>query len=282
MKKRFVKILIFIAVIAFIAAFVVYGFTHQETSHGEKPLIHFGADPVTVSWSDGKEGLLQDVTAEDPEDGDVTASLLVEGLSKFWEPGKCTVTYVAFDSDGNVSRVARDVIFQDYVVPKFTLSGPLIFRQGKSIDVLANVGAEDTFDGDLSRNVKASVENGSDQITQAGDYNVEYRVTNSMGDTARITLPITVIPSSEYSQYNYRIELTEYLVYLPVGAGFDPGTYFSKVLQGENDVVSGPGLPNGFEINSNMNTAAAGIYSVTYVYTDAGGSGITRLLVVVG
>lgn len=58
--------------------------------------------------------LLAGVTATDAEDGDVTASLLVEGISGRNDDGTVQVTYAAFDSNHHVTKATRAVRYTDY------------------------------------------------------------------------------------------------------------------------------------------------------------------------
>ena len=53
---------------------------------------------------------------------------MVEELSNFIEKGRRQATVAAFDSDNNVTKTVREVIYEDYVSPRFALAEPLRSR----------------------------------------------------------------------------------------------------------------------------------------------------------
>ena len=55
--------------------------------------------PLRLSVQDGEAGLLQDVTARDGNDGDLTGSLIVQRVERTGANGEMTVTYAVADSD---------------------------------------------------------------------------------------------------------------------------------------------------------------------------------------
>lgn len=63
---------------------------------------------TAIVYEDGmaEEELLEGITAYDPEDGDVTDSLLIEKVSETAD-GKRIVTYAAVDSANNVAQKSR-------------------------------------------------------------------------------------------------------------------------------------------------------------------------------
>ena len=99
---------------------------------GAAPEITFDADVLEVPTGADDAALLAGVTATDAEDGDVTASLLVEGVSGRNDDGTVRVTYAAFDSDRHVTKATRAVRYTDYTPPRFALSQPLVCRTGGS------------------------------------------------------------------------------------------------------------------------------------------------------
>ena len=77
MKKNKLPILMCVLVVLSIAAVVGYLYYAKAVSSPLSPTISFDSDTVTVSTSYTEEELLAGVTASDPEDGDVTDSLIV-------------------------------------------------------------------------------------------------------------------------------------------------------------------------------------------------------------
>lgn len=229
------------------------------------------------------EALLEGVTATDDRDGDVTASIVVESVGGMLDDGTVTVTYAAFDSSGNVAKTQRTVRYTDYEAPRFTLSKSLNFIQGTGFDVLDAVGAVDLLDGDIGYRVKA-LPMDAVAINTEGSHNVRFRVSNSLGDTAELVLPVEVHYSG---RYNAQLKLTEYLVYLDAGTAFDPKAYLDEYIARGEDTDLTKGVPAGLtlETKGKVNTNAPGVYAVSYTVSSTLGNtlyeGYARLIVVV-
>ena len=229
MKKNKLPILMCVLVVLSIAAVVGYLYYAKAVSSPLSPTISFDSDTVTVSTSYTEEELLAGVTASDPEDGDVTDSLIVESVSRFIGDGTARVTYVAFDSNNHMARAERSVRFTDYTSPKLELSAPLMFKKSGDIDILKYLSAEDCFDGDISGSIKYTLLGKSLTLSEVGEHRVQIRVTNSMGDTVHLTLKVEV---TERDPNTAGITLTNYLIYLPQGADFDPAAYVEGYTAG--------------------------------------------------
>ena len=156
---------------------------------GAAPEILFDSEVISVPTGADDAALLAGVTATDAEDGDVTASLVVEGVSGRNDDGTVRVTYAAFDSNHHVTKATRAVRYTDYVKPRFALTQPLVCRTGGNRVLSSYVTAHDSIDGDLSGRVKIALTDGS-SLAISGTHTAELRVTNSLGDTASV--PVTV------------------------------------------------------------------------------------------
>ena len=128
---------------------------------GAAPEILFDSEVISVPTGADDAALLAGVTATDAEDGDVTASLVVEGVSGRNDDGTVQVTYAAFDSNHHVTKATRAVRYTDYVKPRFSLTQPLVCRTGGSRVLSSYVTAHDSIDGDLSGRVKIALTDGS-------------------------------------------------------------------------------------------------------------------------
>lgn len=73
----------------------------------EGPVITFPENGPAYSASMEKSRLLEQVTAEDRRDGNVTSSLRVEDILPDREGTQVTVIYAAKDGSGNVSKAVR-------------------------------------------------------------------------------------------------------------------------------------------------------------------------------
>lgn len=273
------KWLLLLLVLLCCGGFAAYQLIWNQAYDRVPPKITMDSDEITVSVSDSEEQLLQGVTATDARDGDVTSSLVVESVRGVVANQEFTVTYAAFDGAGNVAKAQRTVHYSDYVSPKFNLKGPLLFRSGTSLDIFSVLEAEDVFDGDLTDHIKATLTGGGQQISDPGDYTVEFRVTNSLGDTAYLEAPIRVVaPESS----NADVTLTDYLVYCAKGDQFQPKEYLQSMKAGSETVALGRYDQDVYiDINSNVDTDTPGTYCVDYTITYGTYTGMSRLIVVV-
>lgn len=231
----------------------------------EAPKISVDEQLLQVSVKDDKSALLQGVTAKDTHDGDVTASLVVESMRLLDQDGTVTVTYAAFDQAGNVAKAERQVQYTDYESPKFTLNSPLAFIQGSSFDVLSVVEAQDVVDGDIQHRIRAtSLDETS--ISMLGNHYVQFRVTNSLGDTVERVFPVEVYPAGTYEA---TLTLTQYLVYLPVGSVLNPNAYLGEFTWNRETTSLRSGLPKNYSLRTSgwVDTQTPGVYALSYTVT---------------
>lgn len=217
---------------------------------------------LALSVADAQEALLTGITAYDDRDGDVSELTVVESLGGINGDGIVTVTYAAFDRSGNVSKAQRQVRYTDYESPRFALSQPLVFAGGTNFDVLSAVQAEDGLDGDISYRIKAtSLDQAS--ITQEGIHDVQFRVTNSLGETVTLVLPVEVYSAG---RYNAQLTLKEYLVYVKQGEAFDPEDYLNWFETSEDATQLSPRVPPDIRVWTvgRVDTSQPGIYTVSY------------------
>ena len=245
-----------------------------------KPAISFDTENLTLSVQDDRSLLLRDVSAVDDVDGDVTASLIMERIRLKSDDGLADVTYAAFDSAGNVAKVTRQVRYSDYQRPTFTLTAPLLFPQNSGYDVLDVISATDVLDGDLQRQIQATnLSNFSS--SQTGIHDVEFQVTNSLGQTVELILPVEIYPHGAYSA---QLTLTDYLVYLNVGDAFRAENYLDSFTVGSKNVSLRNGLPDNYtlDISGQVDTAVPGVYCLDYtVKYGTARTGYTKLIVIV-
>ena len=259
--------------------FAAYYIISRQAVDHTAPVISFQTQELDVSVTADEGALLSGVTAQDNRDGDVTASLVVEGVSNLSSDQLATVTYAAFDKAGNVAKAQRTLRYTDYQSPRFNLTGALVFRSGISFDVLSYVDVEDVIDGDLSDRVKATLLSRESSVTAEGIHQVEFRVTNSMNDTSYLTIPVEVYSAGTY---NASVELTDYLVYLKAGESFDPDSYLKTLKTNAENIDLIRDLDRvTVSRDSDVDPQVPGTYSVTYTVKYSGYTGYTRLIVVV-
>lgn len=260
------------------AAFILYQSWRGRALDTQPPVITVPAEPLELSVQDDASQLLQGIRAYDAKDGDVTPSVVVESVYGALAQRQFQVTYAAFDRAGNVAKATRAVLYTDYESPRFSLSAPLIFRSGGSPDVFSVLDASDVFDGSLKDRIKGTILSGDGQIYEPGEHVVQFRVTNSLGDTAYLTAPVLITETPD----NASISLTQYLVYLETDEAFDAADYLDSWQAGSQKTrLHGTGGSIKVEIDDPVDTSVPGTYCVEYTAETEKYHARTRLIVVV-
>jgi len=255
-------LLLLVSVIIF-GSYKVYEHVNKDTT---PPVITCGTDKITGSVEITEEELLAGVTAKDNESGDVTGSLVIEQISPFTEERTRIITYAAIDAKGNVGRAERVLKYTDYQGPRFTLSEPLRVPMGRTLDLLEVIGAKSVLDGDLSDNIKYTLESSID-VGSPGVYNIEFRVSDSCGYIEYLPIEVEVYDKTEE---RINVVLSEYLIYVPLNTKFDANRYYV-----------GSDIDGELAVQSNVNTAKPGVYYVDYIVDGNNSLGKSRLVVVV-
>lgn len=247
-------------------------FTDRDTT---VPQITAETDMIEVTSGYTREDLMQGIYAWDEKEGDLTSQVVLSSPSRFVDTGVCNMTYVVFDSSGQSASLTRKVKFTDYHPPRFTLSEPLIFREGEGTydEVLHRVGAEDVLDGDRT---DWMVRTDSDVNFQTpGAYTMTFEVSNSFGDTASAALPVHVV-SAESQRVGIRLNTN--IVYITAGQGLDPASYIAGVTASDGSTMD----PASVAVSSGVDMNTPGCYEISYQATDfLGYSGETWLTVIV-
>lgn len=288
MKKRNWPILLAIA--ACVALYFGYRTVDNLRTDTTAPEITFSEEALAVSVADPKDALLQGVTAKDDRDGDVSASVVVERVRLTDPDGTILVRYAAFDRAGNVVKAEREARYTDYESPRFSLSAPLLFAASTNLEILDLISATDAVDGNIRHRIRATSLDGK-SLSAKGSHEVEFRVTNSVGDTVRLALPVEIYSAEAYDM---DVTLTDYLVYLESGSSFSAKRYLSSVTRNRETVSLRGGTPEHYavKIDGDVDTRTPGVYAVDYTvtYTVANErnpedsqiyTGCTRLIVVV-
>lgn len=274
-KRKFLLLLPFLAILAGYHLFI-----HRETDT-EAPVISLPPSTLTVSVQDGQEALLSGATAVDGLDGDVTGQMVVEHIGALKQDRTALVTLAAFDRAGNVSKANRTVCFEDYNGMTFHLSAPLVFPEDHNFNLLHCISVTDPIDGSLSSRIKASLTGDDTTIRTVGVHEVALRVTNSMGYTERLTVPVEVCAPGTY---NASVKLSRYLVYLRTGDDFNPYDYPQALVpdaRTEYSLEGGGSDDTSLLIESNVDTGVPGTYTVHYTAEHNNHIGMATLIVVV-
>jgi hypothetical protein len=214
-------------------------------------------------------------TAADPEDGDITASIVVGGdVVDTNTPGTYVVTYDVTDSGGaSATQVIRTVNVAANNVPVITLIGDAIINMYVG-DQFTDPGAtaSDAEDGDLS----ASIVVGGDVVDNgvAGTYVITYNVTDLNGLAAEeVSRTVNVAPDlAPVITLNGDAAVT-----LQLGDAYaDAGATAVDDRDGDltGDIVVG---------GDTVDTSTIGTYVITYNVVDSAGNAateVTRTIVV--
>ncbi len=266
--KRIVLITLILVFAAFAASEVYLRTAVDRTA----PVIRFDSDILLASVQSTHDQLLAGVRASDNRDGDLTGEILVSGVSKLISSNTASVTYHVFDHAGNMATATRMVEYTDYKKPSFRIDRPLIYNLGEAVTLDKHLAAADVIDGDLTNEVRII----SMDITfnVEGVYSLTVQVTNSVGDTARLTLPLIIRSASSLVP---EVELNDYLIYLKSGDSFTAESYLKQVkCPGTQDVSL-----SDVQIDGMVDPNTPGTYRVSYSYTSPSGWLGTAILTVV-
>lgn len=283
MRKR-TTILLILLIAVCLAVFLGYRLLDRIRTDTQPPQITLGSETLTLSVTDPKEALLQGVRAEDKTDGDVTGSLIVENIELLDSTGQAKISYAAFDSAGNVAKAQQEILYADYVSPRFVLDAPLLYRLGSNFDILSTIDAEDMLDGNIQHRIRAT-SMGETAITTLGTHDVQFQVNNSLGDTVSMVFPVEVY---DPQMYDATLTLTDYLIYMNAGDDFKASSYLGNfTLQGKETKLNGS-VPFGYSLKTagTVQTDTPGVYTVEYrlTYHDNNSreyTGYSKLIVIV-
>ncbi|MBQ8783259.1 MAG: DUF5011 domain-containing protein [Clostridia bacterium] len=270
-----IKLLQKITIIIFtlmLVAFVLFTMIAEFTTDRTLPEITMASEEIEISVKDKEEALLHGVTAYDGKDGDITDKILIESVSKFIEPGVCTVTYAVADSDRHVTKQSRTVRYTDYTAPEFYMKRALVYSVEEALDIRSAVGARDCIDGDISDKVTILA---TDYVENtAGVFTVSLQVTNSMGDSIYLDVTVHVEGNETMAP---EIQLEKSLIYIKKGEKPVFDEYIKEVT------VNGVLMKSyNLLISTNFDSEEPGTYNVHYyISTDDGYEGHSILTVVV-
>lgn len=287
-SKKMVQVLLILAALAVFVGYRQYDAIKSDV--GAPEISINDTQTLQISVQTPKAELLQGVTAVDRHDGDVSDKLVVESMHLMDADGLIEVGYAVADKSGNVAKATRMVQYTDYESPKFSLSAPLIYEVYEDFDIMRSVFAQDVVDGDIQHRIRATAL-GEESIMSQGVHEVHFQVSNSLGDISEIILPVEVIETGSYAA---DLTLTDYLIYLPQGAVFQPEEYLNEFTYRAESTSLRNGLPHNFfiEVTGAVQTQTPGVYHIEYLVTrvvqhatnpelDQMYSGYSKLIVVV-
>ena len=249
-------ILLFLLILA---AFAAYKALDILVIDHAPPVIRMDTDIVEISVNDPRETLLSGITASDRHDGDLTSEVIIRGISQLITDDSARVYYVVFDKAGNMAVAQRTVRYTDYEKPHFSLREPLVFPQHDTIFVDDLLHASDRIDGDLSKAIRVTTQNVNTALE--GTYSLSIMVTNSLGDSETLSLPVIVNTSSANCR---QLRLSRYILYLDRGEAFDPLSMITAMYDNTGKLITTD--TDEVVIAGQVDTETTGVYNLLYTY----------------
>ena len=225
---------------------------------------------LEISVYDPEAVLMKDITASDKQDGNLSDHVQILSISKLVTNNTAKVTYLVFDSDGNMDTLVRQIRYTDYSRPVFSIKRPLVYAENEAITLLDRLQVTDVIDGDITELIRVSTLSGT---SDSEIFTVSIQVTNSMGDTARLAVPVIL---QNHTAYRPDIRLNTYLTYIQTGDSFHAQSYLLSLSTAEGSVDT-----SHVQVTSTVDTSTPGTYYVYYRYPYNGTMGIAVLTVVV-
>ena len=272
---RNITVILFVAVCI---AFSIHWVMRKRSIDINGPVIEAKSNIIAVSVNekDINSKILENVTATDKKDGDLTSKVVVEKISKMIDKNEhiCNVTFAVCDYDRNVTKKTVKVKFLDYHSPRFYIDEPLVLELGSNMTVKDMLKANDKIEGDITKRVKilSSTMSNSDEK----QYVVTARVTNKIGDTSKVKAPVVVRQKNDVAP---KIILKEYITYIKKGDKFNPFSYINEVKDSSDKNINKKQVKIA---KTSVKTSQPGFYAVEYNVKDKEGrEGSVYLTVVV-
>ena len=267
MKRRAVSVILMLLLAVGYGTFLHY---YEEEDTNQAPQIRFDDNHLELSVNDDENRLLEGVHAEDAEDGDLTAEVIIDSISAFDSQKRRTVRYVVFDAENKATQATRTISYTDYIVPKLYLTDSLVQDTISVSKINKMAGATSCVDGDISNNVEVG-------IGKLQDNKVVLKI--SAYDSTGTETSLSVALEYDRTSYQSKIVLNEYLLYIPVGATYDFYENVKEVVQGSVEV---PRLKEYVYIEGDLDFNTPGIYEVYYKLRDeANATAYTKGIVVI-
>jgi methionine-rich copper-binding protein CopC len=211
-------------------------------------------------------------TAQDNEDGDISANLIINNPVNTAVRGSYLITYDVTDSDGNnATQVTRTVIVKDFVAPVITLVGDseVTIAYGETYND-AGATATDNLDGDLTGDIITINPVNTQTI---GTYIVTYRVSDSDGNNAQAVQRSVNVVDMTAPVINLLGDAT---VTITQGDSYtDAGATATDNVDGD--------ISNNITVTNPVDTLTQGTYTVQYNVTDNSGNAaatVTRTVII--
>ena len=220
---------------------------------------------------DYKEFLLNGVTANDLESGNLTDKITVDDSKVDWnKPGVYPVTYSVTDSDGNTVSKTIELTIKSNDKPIISGTDNVSIKEGTTFNPMAGVTATDTEDGNITKDIKVT---GTVDTDKPGKYELTYTVTDKDGNTT--TVKRTVIVNMKWVDINNIPVINAENKTIKVGDKFNPMTGVTATDKEDGNITKDIKV-----IEDTVNTSKVGTYKVVYEVTDSKGATATKTITV--
>lgn len=251
----------------------VYGYTLARYS----TIVHIDvSSPISVSYPpsisvsdkeivEGDEfNPLDDVSAYDNEDGDVTNKITIkENNVNNTIPGVYNITYEVTDSDNHTTTKTIKITVIENKAPVISTSD-IEVTINSDFDELKEVSASDQEDGDLTDRIQI-IESNFD-IHTLGEYHIVYEVADSRGKTTTKERTITVVKDRAPVINAEDISVV-------INSEFKPMDYVEAIDPEDGDITDNVEI-----IENTVNTKVIGTYYVTYKVVDSSNNEVTKTI----
>lgn len=233
MKKAVISVMLVLCVALLAVCILLY-----QKMDNEAPEISVPDTQITYTEGDPEETLLEDVTAFDKKDGDVSDSLQVEAIRTLEGNDKAIVVYVAKDKSNNIATENRTI---DYIA--------------KDEKISVNDTEETPAPTDEAEQDTAAVEpTGGEEVTI--DPAEEEAAAEAAAEAQFAML----------SEESPRMTLYATRVLVPTGGSFSPLNYVKEITDDEDERDD---LFRRIQIIGDYDLSVPGTYELVYYVIDS-------------
>lgn len=245
----------------------------KEETKDESPVLKVPSE-TTITEGD-KFDPMNDVSATDKEDGEITPEVKYEGHIDTNTPGTYTIKYTVKDSAGHLATQTQTIIVNEKPVedkaPELTVPKETVLTIDDKFDPMSGVKAIDKEDGDITSKVTID---GKVDTTKTGTYVLSYTVKDSKGYEVTAKQTVTV-KGKEKLKDESPVLTVPAEVNINVGDKFDQMSGV-KAIDKEDGDITDKVIHFG-----EVDTAKTGTYEVKFLVRDSGGNEVTTIQKVV-
>ena len=231
---------------------------------GSEPIIH--ASDMTYQVGETLNPLLG-VTAEDPEDGDLTDQVKADASGvNMSEAGDYDLKLSVTDKDGNTTEQTVTVHVIDQVTNGPVINGADDVRidERSKFDPLDGVTAQDSEGNDLTSNLTYT---GSVDTSTPGEYTIKYYVYDKNGKVATAKRKVTV-----QSDESKPVVMSPDKLTIKQNSKFDP-TLYAQAYDNEDGNIT-----DQITVIGKIYTDKIGAQYITYKVTDSDGNEASKMM----